>query len=306
MNVRVAAQAQPHLGRRILCMCRSEKKTPTIDKFSPTRGLNDQQHNAWEIAQLAIMSFDGSQPRGSSQNIALWRWQDLVSSFNGRPFRQVQENEIDSMQDIFSQVFFLGQLPPRTLNVDWRPLDGSRRAVSLTSASPGVPSQIYLNSAKVEVKFSILPVAFLMLHEMAHAFLDRYSSRDQRSWELATAGKSFLFTNLGITGHGRAWQLLVKAMEDHLGLVLGITGRLGREEGLIIELEAGGCVPCAHEVELLYPTFNRYSWFQNAMRAKDDTDLQWSEVRRMAGLKRLGVILCTNGCCRRRRRRSMP
>ncbi|RAR06262.1 hypothetical protein DDE83_007017 [Stemphylium lycopersici] len=78
-----------------------------------------------------------------------------------------------------------------------------------------------------------------IVHEMSHAFLKAYSCRSCCMHEACD----------GATGHGRAWQLLAKKLEEVATVVLGGEVDMGRGPSLLREVEISGRLPSCHDLE---------------------------------------------------------
>lgn len=143
--------------------------------------------------------------------------------------------------------------------------------------------EIFLNWRLSAIVDSTERTLGVLLHEMGHAFLNRYSAWDQWVWKGEEDDdekevddnnnnnnnrESVKFSNLGCTGHGRAWQVLVKGIEDHMGLLLGFRVRLGRLDGLAEEVRDGGSVPCRKQAEELYECLGRFGMWRDTMRGQ--------------------------------------
>ncbi|USP79285.1 hypothetical protein yc1106_06559 [Curvularia clavata] len=79
-----------------------------------------------------------------------------------------------------------------------------------------------------------------MIHEMCHAFLKAYSCRSCAMHEACD----------GATGHGRAWQLLAKKLEEAACVVFGGDVDLGRGPSLLREVALSGRLPSCHDVDV--------------------------------------------------------
>ncbi|EMD86870.1 hypothetical protein COCHEDRAFT_1227903 [Bipolaris maydis C5] len=78
-----------------------------------------------------------------------------------------------------------------------------------------------------------------IIHEMCHAFLKAYSCRSCSMHEACD----------GATGHGRAWQLLAKKLEEAACVVLGGEVDMGRGPSLLREIACSGRLPSCHDLE---------------------------------------------------------
>lgn len=265
------------------CPCKRGIKPPLTKPFSPIRGLQFQQHDAWQIAQLAVASFNGTRPLDVTQLTALARYRDLQSLSTDSNARILMSDILE----VFSELFFLGQLPYTRLQALWTTLPPNQYGCTYLSSEARKPDMIYLNNGRTSLLYSPMLRLRVLLHETAHAFLCRFSKDTQRGVlrELRCS------SSLGVTGHGRAWQYLVKGVEERMGLYLGIRGSLGREDGLAHELLLGGIIPCRWDVQLLYKQISESSWFKGLVRVRDDSSVGKGTAVPRVGIYRNAFVL---------------
>ena len=79
-----------------------------------------------------------------------------------------------------------------------------------------------------------------LLHEMCHAFLKAYTCRSCSMHDSC----------IGPLGHGRAWQMLAKKIEQVATVVLGGTVDMGRFPSLLRDCEGSGRLPSVHDLEV--------------------------------------------------------
>jgi hypothetical protein len=79
-----------------------------------------------------------------------------------------------------------------------------------------------------------------LLHEMCHAFLKAYACRSCPMHDAC----------VGPRGHGRAWQMLAKKMEQVATVVLGGAVDMGRFPSLLRDCEGNGRLPSVHDLEV--------------------------------------------------------
>lgn len=79
-----------------------------------------------------------------------------------------------------------------------------------------------------------------LLHEMCHAFLKAYTCRSCPMHDSC----------IGPLGHGRAWQMLAKKIEQVAAVVLGGTVDMGRFPSLLRDCEGSGRLPSVHDLEV--------------------------------------------------------
>lgn len=187
--------------------------------------------NALDLAHTAAKSFDGSQPLTESQNSAILRWKEFQAAHMGPgPLRS---HHLWHLTSIFSDIFFLGELGCQSVvQVHWERLSWSLLG-QCEYFSDNSPSIISLN-CQISRLFNRKACAIgVLLHEMVHALLGvRQLDGAQKSHTM------FRRRDLGLSGHGRAFMVLVKAIERHMGELLGLSEDLGRLEGRMCELFA--------------------------------------------------------------------
>lgn len=274
-----------HLIHRQHCACKQD--TTIGPAFSPILGLRFQYHDAWLLAKQAAASFNGTQPLGMTQQAAITRWRSTTPAFPN----------FSTVLDAFSDIFFLGQLPTSQLKAEWRNMPSRIHGYNIPSNNANLPDKIYVNCARIYLRYSSVAIIRVLLHEAAHAFFSRYARHERRT---RSSRGMFHNADLGITGHGRAWQYLVKSIEERMGELLDLHGSLGRDDGFGHELLHGGRLPCWLDVCLLYGQFRSATGFLKLVRVKDDVDVKGIEATgRVEGNPR--PVAHTG---RRRRRRS--
>ncbi|KAG9188201.1 hypothetical protein G6011_02124 [Alternaria panax] len=79
-----------------------------------------------------------------------------------------------------------------------------------------------------------------LLHEMCHAFLKAYTCRSCPMHDSC----------IGPLGHGRAWQMLARKIEQVAAVVLGGAVDMGRFPSLLRDCEGSGRLPSVHDLEV--------------------------------------------------------
>ncbi|KAF2006722.1 hypothetical protein P154DRAFT_570105 [Amniculicola lignicola CBS 123094] len=77
------------------------------------------------------------------------------------------------------------------------------------------------------------------LHEMIHAYLERYACGDCPMWHKC----------IGFDGHGAAWQLIAAAIEKALPHLLDIPVALGRFIGVVVWVDCYRRLPSPHDLQ---------------------------------------------------------
>lgn len=229
-----------------------------------TTGIWPGCHPAWSLAIRAVRSFDSRRPDrqtlrwGRLRAIADWKtwWQDGQSSA-AKHLRSLDlrhavprpQHFFGKVVEIFSQLFFLGALSSRSVKIIWG-LDES----SLHGITSGMT--IVLNPQRHSHRLAPPAVLCTILHEMLHIFLCLYSCRGG----VASCGNEVCeylrVDNLGIGGHGRAWQYMAQKIEAEMPRLLGFGGRLGRQECALKEIVTLGFRPSSCDIQSLYSGFD--------------------------------------------------
>ncbi|KAK3110429.1 hypothetical protein LTR53_015286 [Teratosphaeriaceae sp. CCFEE 6253] len=225
------------------------------------RGFKPGKHSAYALASRAVASFasEGGQHGrfrwGPMRALEKWnKWWDHGRSTAAKALRSLELRQSIPEPDaffkepvqIFNQLFFLGSLPPRHIQVVWG-LDTSN-LYGLAVAR----STIILNPQKTQHKLAPARVLCTILHEMIHCFLGLYSCHGDAAGCGDEVCASAFAESWGLGGHGRAWQYVAKHIEAELPRILGITGRLGRQENAVREIKAFGFRPSPCDMRGLY------------------------------------------------------
>lgn len=137
---------------------------------------------------------------------------------------------------------------------------------------------IMVNPNMREHKLNPGAVICTLLHEMIHAYLCRYGCAGGEGSACGTEVCRHLNrANRGVTGHGRAWQHLAKAIEDSLPEILGFRGRLGRQECAVQELSAFGFRPSECDIAVLHDEAT-VCITSRMRRWLDDGDMAWKSA----------------------------
>lgn len=215
-----------------------------IRPFSLLHGLTWRGHDAWRIACLAISSFTGlrKSQRPNQQWIA---WTKKYQLFDSRRVAAdcLDDNALIEVIEIFSDIFFLRQLPSSKIRVRRDILEKNQLGFLQPGYSPKDRMILWLNSDHAPLRNCAGRILCVVLHEMAHAFFDYYACYPWNKAHCAksTCGKLY-HLNIGMTGHGRAWQYLIHHIQLAMRDALGFEGDLGRKAGTCQELNAGGTI----------------------------------------------------------------
>ena len=235
------------------------------------RFLEPGQHDSYALAVSAISSFT-KEPQTFGQLHAQQFWREWLKSKEYESLRRPDLKDAAPLTkplNIFSGLFFQNHLPSRILQFRWRVLGSMEQGRTLIEPDGIV---ILLNPTHPRHKHSPTNVLRTLLHEMCHAFLGQYSCYDGASCNTGQC-KQLCRQNYGITGHGRAWQLLAKAIESEApGLLPGLSVRLGRREMALQEIERGGFWPSECDLRSLCREFEVVArvWMKKVVRDDDD------------------------------------
>ncbi|EME46494.1 hypothetical protein DOTSEDRAFT_70487 [Dothistroma septosporum NZE10] len=277
--------------------------------YHPIRGLTPGGNEAWHVAEAAVtriifMSEPNSLARAAS--LSKWtRWdsdyscEDLGKRFKPRVHESVNDEALAEVVDIFNELFFAGQLPSSRVKIYWRSLGMSTLGFTDTSSSGKCKSRIFVNKDFDSRPFTRGLVLAVVLHEMIHAYLGLYTCYpwSKPACAKGICGKLYQ-ANVGDSGHGRAFHLIAKTIEERMNSFLGFTVPLGRYDGMISELREGGPRPCMRDAKRLYAWTLRTPDF---WRSRDDDDV----LRAKSGPKKRSYLWIPNkSLCRSQRRYS--
>lgn len=208
--------------------------------------------SAWETAQKAVGSFDGSQPPSEIQKRATRRWNAWTTNYLHPG--HIKAHHFPEITRIFSDMFFLGKLS--ALQVHWHPLPADSLGVCRRSSLDS-PCVIFLSSSRPKLFDDSNCALGVLLHEMTHAYLEgglaagerivrahtkprkkvAASKEPQSSHQLELIRKTGEDDrDRGISGHGRAWQYVATAIEKHMENLLDLSCNLGRINGMATEI----------------------------------------------------------------------
>lgn len=132
---------------------------------------------AWDMAQAAVKSFDGSQPLLKHQKLAIDRWNRSTRwSLDSADPRHLSAHQLREVSNIFSDIFFLQELGTESvLEIRWEALD-DEYGVCCEYDNDAWPVQrtkkvILLNENDESLYRDTNFTLCVLMHEMAHAFL---------------------------------------------------------------------------------------------------------------------------------------
>lgn len=245
-------------------------------RFHPMKGLTPGCNDAWHLAEIAVKWIAATSETKPANSLARWaEWdsrfpcEGMGKIFKEPAYKTLGDDALAEAADIFNELFFAGQLPSSRLKVHWSHL--STVLLGVTDSNIDGTPLVLLNSDFDLRSMTRKLVLAVVLHEMIHAFLGLYVCYP---WAKVACAKGIcgkLYTaNYGLSGHGRAFHHIAKAIESNMGTILGFTAWLGRDDGCATEHSAGGPRPCKRDMERLY------EWMletQKVSRSCDDDHL---------------------------------
>lgn len=226
-----------------------------LSGFRRLRGLTWRGHDAWRISRFAVSSFTGAKKPETATAVQQWNaWakkfqlRDMRSAASPLPDEQplLDEYALNEVIEIFSEIFFLGQLPSSKIAVRWCSLEKYQLGCLEPRHLPKDPMILWLNVDHQPLRLSAKEILCVVLHEMGHAFFDYYACWPWNRLSCASGACGKLHQlNVGPTGHGRAWQYLTFHIQQSMRQYLGFEGDLGRRVGMYNELDAGGMLFCS-------------------------------------------------------------
>jgi hypothetical protein len=206
-----------------------------------------RHHTAWLDATFLHPS--------SRPTPAVLHLQSLLSTWSthltGSDMRRtISPSQLTTLFTHLNRVFFSSCVPPHNalLSAGFSFLPGDDTSCFGKSYfNPIVGTQILIhptlyrgNTNTKELDTRLRNRIGTILHEMCHAFLKAYACRSCPMHD----------TCVGPSGHGRAWQVLAKKMEEVAGVVLGARVDMGRFPSLLRDVEGHGRLPSAHDLEV--------------------------------------------------------
>ncbi|CAK3737432.1 Hypothetical predicted protein [Lecanosticta acicola] len=271
-------ECRPHLYRSLI-------HPDDHKEFSPIRGFRWQSHDAWHLAVTLSTHLERPTPPESIQRWKTFQERHRPNVLQRSVPETFQPGVLNDVVSIFSDIFFAGQLPSSKLHIFWAHIDEGAFGRTHGSTSKQVPPLLILNKSHVEMQINMRRVLRVILHEMVHVFFGLYTCYPWCEAKISCArgdcGK--LYTgNLGLSGHGRAWQYLTKAIEAKLPSVLGLKGPLGCHDGVVSELERRASAPCSRDRRKHFPALTLVARGIEVRTKDDDETLR----KRMAFCRR--------------------
>lgn len=272
------------------CAPFAQRSTHWPSKISSGKDLRYHGHDPFAIVEWAVSSFNRPDLL-PVQKTALSQWSALAKTLNLKRGLLSQESVIEATK-IFNKLFFRDQLPLSRLHVVLESEPSPNLGATRSSTTCLQPEGITIYMAGQCLWARPTKVLQIVLHEMAHAFISRYACNPSRGIRISgSACGTSCYINRGPGGHGRAWQYLVKAIEENMPQYLNLPGRLGRDDGMGTDIRLGRCMPCAKEIERLYQfeskNYGRIYW-RVMRRTRDDncTELHDDYFGRMMAKQR--------------------
>jgi len=210
----------------------------------------------------------------SPQALALSRPRKRLETYNPKEL-------LHAPTEIFNQLFFLGQLPlcGPFLDIRWSPRGKARRALSRTDGD--CKTTIWINPYHPRHFLSRNGILGTLLHELSHAFLQRYSCFGGVACDQNQLCIELWQENHGATSHGRAWQTLTAAIEDAAPQLLdGWKVQLGRPECAVQEIEQAGFIPSDCDLQRFPSSFQ--GTLRVLVQSRDDNAVTRAALKRWA------------------------
>ena len=254
--------------------------------------LQPGRHDSWDLAVTAVSSFTAAS-LGFGQLHAQHCWKDwwlhsknyhaLLAASN---LSQLSPQVLTKPLNTFNALFFLNHLPSAIVSIQWSFFGANSSEQGRTLIQPdGV--LILLNPNHPRHRHNPTGILRTLLHELCHAFLGRYSCYGGTSCDTMEC-RLLCRHNYGTTGHGRAWQLLTKAIEDEAAYLLpGLSVRLGHRAMAMLEIERGGFLPSECDLRELCQDFAVVArvWMRKVVR--DDDEVMDGKLNRWAGREKV-------------------
>lgn len=254
------------------CEPRARLYSHHVVNISSIAGLSYRAHDAFAIAEWAVSSFHSANLL-PTQKLALTKWSALRTSCTIKtepPTHAV----LQDVADVFNELFFCGHLPRSKLRLVLTGATSTSLATTWPSPTQDHPETIAINIMSHCLWARPIKVLQVLLHEMSHCYLGRYTCYPWSLTRLACAtgscGASYQ-TNLREGGHGRAWQYLTRAIEDCMPRYLNLPGNLGRDLGIANKITCGSHLPCGKEVDRIYKCdYGHQEFWSHVRRSRDD------------------------------------
>lgn len=140
-------------------------------RFNPLKGLQYRRHDAWDLARMAVSSFNGEAPLSQIQILALDKWWPWLGSMDLARCETLDGYGLQTAIGLFNDVFFLGALPPSRLVANWADMSPSRLGSNYPSRFETKPETILLNCNHNRLQCSITLAFRTLLHEVRKARL---------------------------------------------------------------------------------------------------------------------------------------
>ena len=212
-----------------------------------------RDHVAWLDEAYLLM------PRKDTYNTIIFKLISQLDSWTpnmtGADLRKtISQAQLLSLFDLLNGVFFRGAVPKHRASLStgfsWLP-ESQKNCFGIGSYNAILGTQILLHPTLYRGQHQHSPndAADLnvrwrnrlgtILHEMCHAYLKAYSCRSCPSHDIC----------MGVTGHGRAWQILAAKIEQVATTVLDGFVDLGRYPSILSEMQKSGKIPSRHDME---------------------------------------------------------
>ncbi|KAF1851279.1 uncharacterized protein K460DRAFT_274570 [Cucurbitaria berberidis CBS 394.84] len=208
-----------------------------------------RHHVAWlESTYLHNTSSKDDAPPVLQLKSLLKTWEPHLSSPDLR--QSLSAAQLQHLFTHLNHIFFFNAIPPHrrafSTGFSWLP-ESSQNCFAIASFNPLIGTQILLhpilyrhNNAPADVNVRWRNRLGTLLHELCHAFLKAYTCRACPMHDHC----------VGARGHGRAWQVLVNAVEKVASRLMGGYVDMGRFASILHDFEGNGKLPSRHDLEI--------------------------------------------------------
>ncbi|KAH7357565.1 hypothetical protein BKA66DRAFT_445598 [Pyrenochaeta sp. MPI-SDFR-AT-0127] len=206
-----------------------------------------RHHVAW-LDETYLQHPHGKQNTAALQlQSLLYTWKPHLS---GSDLRQsISKTQLQHLFSALNRVFFFSAIPPHrrifASSMSFLP-EGRKTCFGVGYFNPIVGTHVLLHPTmyRHSTDAEDSDVRWrnrvgTLLHEMCHAFLKAYTCRACPMQERC----------VGARGHGRAWQILAKKVEQVVSGIMGGYVDMGRFPSLLHDMEGHGRVPSNHDLE---------------------------------------------------------
>ena len=234
-------------------------------RVGPIEDLQPGDHEPMQLVNEIIQRLLYPRPWNPRRESAIRQWRifvdDHAESISRKRFQRVPARLLRELCSILGQIFFLGNL--RNVPIRWiQDYQGPQPILGQLVPGPWPAYHIEIVqrysapltlSATLDGQAPFYQLVGTCLHEMIHAFLWLYSCSAVLPGCNTNICHDRRIRTEGLSGHGRAWHFLAKAVEDATTELLDVQMDLGRMEALNNEIARGGNPLTVEERRQLFP-----------------------------------------------------